>query len=804
LGDGVLFPALVIGIGQVGLEVLQRLRQSLTERHGQLSRVPTFRLLFIDTDPETTQSATEPTAVCPLDPSEVFAARLNRPAHYLKPRRHGRSIIEGWFDPQLLYRIKAGNPLTQGMRPLGRLAFCDHYRALEQKLREDLEAVTRPDAMDHAEVHSQLGMRTNRPRAYVVAGLGGGTGGGMFIDVAYAVRHRLRILGYQDPEVVGVFLLPPTSGPLAKPLALGNTFAALTELNHYSRPGVAYTACIDDKDLTLLDQQPPFRRFALLPLRRGSQHEAAGVPTAAEFLWRDMLTPFGRSADEARAHVRSMPGVTPEPDVVAGQTFGLKALTWPRRLLLDRTARQLCGRVLAKWTATNAHDIQAPVQEWVTQQFAAQQLAPDSLVPILQNVCEQALGQSPEAFAAAAAEPFAPKSRWSRSAYDPAEAYSVLSRLVQAVGTPGELGTARQPGALEQSLTGLGDALLKDLKAKLGQIAVCLIEQPDFRLAGAEEAIRGLNQILDQTLTHYEPLHRSRAQQAEQAYIRVQKILEEDTRRRNGAELAEHMQAFTVARYQWMIGRFLVHLYAALREHLADSLREIQFVRQRLAQLAARLDAGAPPETPAGTLLPHGCQNIEEAVELYLQPVDTEALRDLDRRMQAMVEQQFSALVHVCLTSSDMMINLEAAMLQLARKYMQQRLGEADVIEMFLSRIRDADHARKHLSRAFAEAESTLEAPDSPPDAVELLAVPVGPNTEKFLQLVEYSLPQPGLAVTASPDDVVFYREQVTVPLRCLPHVGPAGRQPYEHMQNQQFPPHARTDIRQWYRPDMM
>src|SRR5262249_10123503 len=205
-GDGVLFPSLVIGIGETGLDVVQRVKQTLVDRFGSMEKLATLRLLFVDTDPETLQAASSPNAPCPLNVDEIFPARLNRPGHYLKPRRHGRSIIEGWFDSQLLYRIKAGNPLTQGLRTLGRLAFCDHYRTPEQKLREDLEAVTQSAAMDHAEVHTQLTLRSNRPRVYIVAGMGGGTGCGMFIDVAYAVRHRLKQLGFEHPDVVGVLL----------------------------------------------------------------------------------------------------------------------------------------------------------------------------------------------------------------------------------------------------------------------------------------------------------------------------------------------------------------------------------------------------------------------------------------------------------------------------------------------------------------------------------------------------------------------------------------------------------------------
>src|SRR5262249_41997096 len=249
-----------------GLDVLERVKQSVVERFGSLDKLPTLRLLFIDTDPDTLQAAGSPNAVCPLAGDEIFPARLNPPGHYLKPRRHGRSIIEGWFDSQLLYRIKAGNPLSQGLRALGRLAFCDHYRMLEQKLRGDLEAVTHPSAMDHAEVHTQLTLRSSRPRIYIVAGTGGGTGSGMFIDVAYAVRQRLKQLGFEQADVVGVLLLPPVSGQASRPLAVANTYAALTELNHFSIPGITYTANIDDKEMTLLDQAPPFSRFTLLPL----------------------------------------------------------------------------------------------------------------------------------------------------------------------------------------------------------------------------------------------------------------------------------------------------------------------------------------------------------------------------------------------------------------------------------------------------------------------------------------------------------------------------------------------------------
>jgi hypothetical protein len=138
-------------------------------------------------------------------------------------------------------------------------------------------------------------------------------------------------------------------------------------------------------------------------------------------------------------------------------------------------------------------------------------------------------------------------------------------------------------------------------------------------------------------------------------------------------------------------------------------------------------------------------------------------------------------------------------MLGLARKFMLQRLGQVDVTDLYLSRYGQTERGPKGVARSYTESEPALEAPDAPRECAEVLAVPSGPLSEQFLQLVAESLPNANPTLTNSPDDIVFYREQVTVPLKCLPHLGAAGRQAYEQMLRQQFPPHTRNDIRQWY-----
>src|SRR5439155_23384616 len=55
--DGVLVPAVVIGVGQAGLAVLRRLRQIVTERFGPADTLPHLRLFALDTDAEAATAA---------------------------------------------------------------------------------------------------------------------------------------------------------------------------------------------------------------------------------------------------------------------------------------------------------------------------------------------------------------------------------------------------------------------------------------------------------------------------------------------------------------------------------------------------------------------------------------------------------------------------------------------------------------------------------------------------------------------------------------------------------------------------
>src|SRR5262249_1274614 len=159
-----------------------------------------------------------------LSATEVLQTRLNRPSHYLRAYK-GRACLESWFDLKMLYRIPR-NPTTTGLRLLGRLAFFDNYRLIAARLKKDLETCNRPDVLAGVAQLPGFGLRSLQPRIYVVTSLAGGTGSGIFLDLAYLLRKLCKAQGHACPDLVGHFLLPAMDRAPGQTLDLGNAFAA--------------------------------------------------------------------------------------------------------------------------------------------------------------------------------------------------------------------------------------------------------------------------------------------------------------------------------------------------------------------------------------------------------------------------------------------------------------------------------------------------------------------------------------------------------------------------------------------------
>lgn len=833
-GPGLIRPVLVLGLGGYGLEVLQQFRRTVAESFEGLEQIPTIRVLGIDTDPQTTQTVTQPDLLTALRPEEVLLARLNRSGHYVKPRRNGRSILDGWFDHQLLYRIPK-NPLTQGMRIMGRLAFCDHYRTIAQRVFEELEAITQPDSLINAQRNTNLGLWSNRPRVYIVSSLCGGTGSGMFIDTAYMVRHQLRALGYSEPDVVGVLLLPTAERNQLRTQALANCFAALTELNHFSLAGTSFEASFDDRNGQINDSAAPFTRFYLIPMtsvsptqssQAGPARPSLAVPSVglprrsnpssvfnhpqsaaaqsakpdvstrvAELLRCELLTHLGRSADNARQ------STTPFADrTVCGQSVGMAHFSWPRQALLSRTARRVALSLLHQWLQSNPQLVDATVNPWLEGEWNELQVSPEGCIARMHQVCTQHLDKSPELVFDEYVDTLKPQGWWLSRRFDSAQLQDVMLHLVHLVGTPDDRSVNRHVGQLEELLGLTAESLARELGDAILQLGPCLLEQPDLRLVGATLAAERLRQRLQELVDRNDALVRDLQTRVADLYLALsQHIFDGPTRcpmRAN--ELTSGLRNYARWRYQLMMLRNLIRIYSRITSLLSDQLREFISCKERIIELCGFIER--QPEAPIpdsdSVLLPPNCKSIEHAVLQLVELITPDDLRILDRRIQAQLEPRFGSLLACCTSITNQLPDLGRLVEEQARALVTGKLGQINVVEMFAARYGQAESARQAIMAAWESAAPDFNRISS--KGFTLLGLPQNDTGRPLWDLARRSLPDMPYACH-SDEEIVIYREASRVPIASLPQLGPLGNEAYRQaLSVDQLTPHTRMDIPRW------
>lgn len=333
-------PTLYLGIGGTGARTLRHLQRRLADRLGN-ELIPVLEMLLLDTDTKGAYQATQGDPGMALADHQVLPLPLRNAQEYTSS---SRNILQ-WLSRRWLYNIPRSLQ-TEGRRPLGRLALMDHAPQVLSHIRKAIQSITSSDSVAACQAKG-LALGNLAPQVYIVTSLAGGTGGGMVLDVAYAVRKVLAELGYADDAVIGILTHATDRNPATHDLGLANTYAALTELNHYcgtsGYPGEA--AC----DLPpFAAGRGPFSTAYFVPLGNDlneRQFDAATEQLSA-YLYLDSATPAGAVFE----HCRRLP-LADQPTKVAGslRSFGLTQIGSEQTPLADQTAELVCQEVVDRW-----------------------------------------------------------------------------------------------------------------------------------------------------------------------------------------------------------------------------------------------------------------------------------------------------------------------------------------------------------------------------------------------------------------------------------------------------------------------
>lgn len=229
-------PTVVIGIGGTGKNILLSLKKMIVENSPNgMKDFPVLKLFSLDTDEKTGTVRSELEAVR----DEI---RLDPHTEILKLGGDGITStldldsfpeIKSWFPYSKRFQL---NPVmlsggASQMKPVGRFSFAWNVEAVRSKLEQLLRDAVPADLSKMYSIgESNLSPFTN---VFICGSVCGGTGSGVFLDLAYLVRFIASQLGIVV-KLYGMLALASVYDGIHGDLKLKpNCYASLMELDHF-------------------------------------------------------------------------------------------------------------------------------------------------------------------------------------------------------------------------------------------------------------------------------------------------------------------------------------------------------------------------------------------------------------------------------------------------------------------------------------------------------------------------------------------------------------------------------------------
>ena len=338
--------SLLIACGGTGHKILLDVRQRLLQKYGSLEKLPIVSFLLLDTDQ----------AIFGKNPNYSDAANLDNAdkihmsvygVEQLRRNLREYPHLRDWLDPRTL-----SGDIHQGagaVRARGRLAFFWNYEQIAKRLQEELVEITKDSSKATA---IKNGMQVSEGiTVYIVGSLLGGTGSGIFLDLAYSVKDLFK--SQRMLETVGIFSIPPNTQAVAvdnRP----NAYASLLELNHYTDVSTTFTAQYKPDQPGIESADPPFRYTYLVDTSSPSANLGSVdrlVEMVGHSVFLDLTSEFQRQKKSNRDNFDQF--LTNPDELGCPQNYlgmGLAAIHFPRDKALHACASRLARQILMRWT----------------------------------------------------------------------------------------------------------------------------------------------------------------------------------------------------------------------------------------------------------------------------------------------------------------------------------------------------------------------------------------------------------------------------------------------------------------------
>ncbi len=283
-----------IGLGGLGCKALRELHATMKNDPDAVRGLAEYEWLAIDSDSESLDAISSPSANSEGFPSAASVQiQLYRPQEYRAAHPQlFRAISRRW-----LYNIPRSLK-TEGVRPLGLLAFLDHYEQLSRTLYSKLAELVRQSSEDK--------YRSTEPiRIYVISSAHGGTGGAIFIEIGYLIRDILRQLNWHNYRLSGNLTAATTLAANHSEMASSAAIACCSELAHCMNSDSMIPPLHYGNTQSIENPQRPFDWVNLFDggVYASSSDEMIAHKAMAEAIWLDSQTMVGSTMAATRVEV---------------------------------------------------------------------------------------------------------------------------------------------------------------------------------------------------------------------------------------------------------------------------------------------------------------------------------------------------------------------------------------------------------------------------------------------------------------------------------------------------------------------
>ena len=326
---------LIIGIGGTGLSAIREIRMLIAEKYPEglnSPEVAMVKFLYIDTD--ATDIPRRDWSVLgkdiSLDRDEVAIISGDELGGIVQNQAQFPDI-DCWL-PEVRNFVGQPGPGAKGIRPYGRLIYEVNKNDIKNKIQSLYDRLVQNFQADPDWSF------------YLIGGLSGGTGSGMFIPLSFDLRTWNFYQGGQAARKFYSFLvLPPLQVPSGRhPRYHQNAYAALRELNYYNlQKGdskLPYDNCylLERRNRSL---EIPLDNVPLLIAQRIFLNIQGGQAATSTASAMDNNIVLGNLGEDVRGFQHSR----------AFSSFGISSVSYPREVAAQCLSYKLSKKLVSSW-----------------------------------------------------------------------------------------------------------------------------------------------------------------------------------------------------------------------------------------------------------------------------------------------------------------------------------------------------------------------------------------------------------------------------------------------------------------------